>query len=48
MYPYRPARRRRPPRLPDPSDILFLVLAAYTLLAACLFLGGLAAHPFAP
>ena len=47
MSPYRPAHRRRPTRLPDPSDILFLGLAAATLLAACCILGGLAARPFA-
>lgn len=47
MSPYRPAHRRRPTRLPDPSDILLLVLAACTLLSAGLVLGGLAAHPFA-
>lgn len=47
MSPHRPAHRRRPTRLPDPSDILLLVLAACTLLSAGLVLGGLAAHPFA-
>ena len=46
MPPYRPAHRRRPTRLPDPSDILFLVLSAFTLLTAYFVLGGLAAHPF--
>lgn len=46
MPPYRPAHRRRPTRLPDPSDILFPVLTACTLLAAALVIGGLAAHPF--
>lgn len=50
MSPYRPAHRRRPTRLPDPSDIpllLLLALTAATLLAAALVTGGLAAHPFA-
>lgn len=32
---------------PSPSDVLLLALLAITLLAACLVLGGLAAHPFA-
>lgn len=31
----------------SPSDILFLILSAATLLAAALVAGGLAAHPFA-
>nr|DAY01382.1 MAG TPA: hypothetical protein [Caudoviricetes sp.] len=30
----------------NPSDVLFLILSAFTLLAAALVLGGLAAHPF--
>lgn len=30
----------------NPSDILFVVLACLTLLAAALVIGGLAAHPF--
>lgn len=30
----------------NPSDILFLILSAATLLAAALVIGGLAAHPF--
>lgn len=30
-----------------PSDILFLILSAAVVLAACPVLGGLAAHPFA-
>jgi len=30
----------------NPSDVLFLILAAFTLLAAALVAGGLAAHPF--
>ena len=47
MSPYRPAHRRRPTSLPDPSDILLLALAAAALLSAGLVLGGLAAHPFA-
>ena len=47
MSPYRPAHRRRPTRLPDPSDILLLALTAATLLAAALVTGGLAARPFA-
>ena len=46
MSPYRPAHRRRPTRLPDPSDILFLVLAAAALPLAAFVIGGLAAHPF--
>lgn len=48
MSPYRRPRHRRPTRLPDPSDALFIVLAAFTLLAACLVGGGLTALPFAP
>lgn len=32
---------------PRPSDVLFLILSAATLLAAALVIGGLAAHPFA-
>ena len=47
MSPYRPAHYRRHTRLPDPSDILFLVLAAFACLGLMLVLGGLAAHPFA-
>ena len=47
MSPHRPAHRRRPTRLPDPSDALLAALLALTLLSACLVLGGLAAHPFA-
>jgi hypothetical protein len=31
----------------NPSDILFLTLAAFLLLATAFTLGGLAAHPFA-
>lgn len=30
----------------NPSDILFLILSAVVVLAACHVLGGLAAHPF--
>jgi hypothetical protein len=30
----------------SPSDVLFLILSALTLLAAALVAGGLAAHPF--
>lgn len=30
----------------NPSDVLLLALAACTLLAAALVIGGLAAHPF--
>lgn len=32
----------------SPHDVLFLVLSAFTLLAAALVIGGLAAHPFDP
>lgn len=32
----------------NPSDVLLVALTAYTLLAAALVAGGLAAHPFAP
>ena len=46
MPPYQPRHSRRWPCLPDPSDVLFLTLTACTLLAACLAMGGLAAHPF--
>lgn len=36
------------PRLsPNPSDIVFLILACLVLLTAAFTLGGLAAHPFA-
>lgn len=31
----------------NPSDVLFLILSCFTLLAAALVIGGLAAHPFA-
>lgn len=31
----------------SPSDIIFLILSAFTLLAAALVAGGLAACPFA-
>lgn len=30
----------------NPSDVLFLILSALTLLATALVAGGLAAHPF--
>lgn len=33
---------------PSPSDILFLILSAATVLTAALVIGGLAAHPFYP
>ena len=32
----------------NPSDVLFLVLSTFVLLAAALAIGGLAAHPFDP
>ena len=32
----------------NPSDVLFLVLSTFVLLAASLVIGGLAAHPFDP
>lgn len=32
----------------NPSDVLFLALSAFVLLAAALVIGGLAAHPFGP
>lgn len=35
------------PRLPDPSDILFIALSSLTALLAAFVLGGLAVHPFA-
>ena len=31
----------------NPSDVLFLILSCFTLLAGALVIGGLAAHPFA-
>lgn len=31
----------------NPSDIIFIILSAFVLLAAALVIGGLAAHPFA-
>lgn len=32
----------------DPSDVIFLVLSTFVLLATALVIGGLAAHPFDP
>ena len=40
------ARHSRRPDVPEPSDILFLILSAALLLLAGLTLGGLVAHPF--
>lgn len=31
----------------SPSDVLFVILSTFTVLAAALVIGGLAAHPFA-
>ena len=31
----------------NPSDILFIILSAFTLLAVAFVVGGLMAHPFA-
>lgn len=31
----------------NPSDVLFVILSASTLLAAALVIGGMMAHPFA-
>lgn len=30
----------------SPSDVLLVILSAFTVLAAALVIGGLAAHPF--
>ena len=31
----------------NPSDVLFVILSTFTVLAAALVIGGLMAHPFA-
>lgn len=40
------SRRSRRPGLPEPSDVLLVILSLALLLASALALGGLMAHPF--